>query len=347
MFVRAAIGTIGLLLGAAVTFAQTGSSFDEPVWDLGNVEQRGQFTFYDAPAGASQTGKPLEAGDFDGDGCGDLAVAASNASFRINDSSRRSAGHVRIVMNLCEISGIIDMQAEPPHRNQVITIWGAQSGDMAGTEVFVSDFNGDGYDDLLVGAQNNDGINQDRRDAGAAYMILGGEEFAQVDEIDLSCPPANVISLFGASAQDRFGLWVDGGDFDGDGFADLLIGANQADGEDDSRINAGEAWIIFGGENLNTLYGRTIDMAAPPASAARLIGVDYDDLFSSTALGADVDQDGYDDAIVSSALWRESAGIGGLELGGGDGMDDRRYNSGEMFVVYGHRRLRGTTIDLA
>lgn len=346
-FIGLLVSTIVLTQVADVSNAQTENDLGDAVWDLADIDQRGQFTFYDAPAGASQTGKPLEAGDFNGDGCGDLVLAASNATIRTETSGRRNAGHVRIVMDICTIAGTINMADEPPYRFSVITIWGAQSTDMVGTEVFVADFNGDDYDDLLLGAQNNDGAVGGRRDAGAAYVILGGEAFEQNDIIDLANPPNTVFTFYGASPQDRFGLWVDGGDFDGDGYADLLIGANQADGENNERINVGETWIVFGGIDLAALYELQTDMSMPPSSAARIIGADYDDLFGSTTLGADIDQDGFDDALVSAALWRESAGIGGLELGGGDGIDNRRYNSGETFVIYGHSQLRGSVIDLA
>lgn len=348
------IASIGLLIvvislghAAGVSNAQTVDDLGDRAWDLGDIDQRGQFTFYDSPAGASLTGKPLEAGDFNGDGCGDLVIAASNATIRTETSGRRNAGHVRIVMDICTIAGTISMADEPPYDYEVITVWGAHSGDMAGTEVFVADFNGDDYDDLLLGAQNNDGAVGGRRDAGAAYVILGGEVFEQNDIIDLANPTSTVFTFYGASPQDRFGLWVDGGDFDGDGYADLLIGANQADGINNERINVGEAWIVFGGTDLTALYEPQTDMSMPPSTAARIIGADYDDLFGSTALGADIDRDGFDDALVSAALWRESAGIGGLELGGGDGIDNRRYNSGETIVIYGHSRLRGSVIDLA
>jgi hypothetical protein len=346
-FIGLLVSMVVFAQAAGVSNAQTENDLGDAVWDLADTDQRGQFTFYDATAGASQTGKPLEAGDFNGDGCGDLVLAASNATIRTETSGRRNAGHVRIVMDICTIAGMINMADEPPHDYAVMTIWGAQSGDMAGTEVFVADFNGDDYDDLLLGAQNNDGAVGARRDAGAAYLILGGEDFAQTDIIDLANPPSNVFTFYGASPQDRFGLWVDGGDFDGDGYADLLIGANQADGENNERINTGEAWIVFGSSDLTSLYEAQTDMSMPPSSATRIIGVDYDDLFGSTTLGADVDGDGFDDALISAALWRESAGIGGLELGGGDGVDNQRYNSGETFVIYGHSQLRGSVIDLA
>lgn len=315
--------------------------------DLRDLDPDTAFVFYDAPAGASTNGKPLDAGDFNGDGCGDVAIAGMTADFPMSEGYRNEAGHIRIVMDVCEISGVIDMGDAYQLSRTVLTFYGAYGGDMTGTEVYVGDFNADGYDDLLFGAQNYDGMNQDRPNAGAAYLIFGNADFASMDDVDLRQPTDDILLLYGATAQDRFGIWVDGGDFNGDGFDDLLIGANQADGENDSRINAGEAWIIFGAEDMQTEYGSLIDIAQPPSTATRFIGVDYDDLFGSTALGGDVNADGYDDAIISASLWRESAGIEGLELGGGDGPSNQRYNSGETFIIFGTDDFRGRLFDLA
>ena len=320
---------------------------DDLLWDLKDTQQSGLFVFYDAPAEASSTGKPIDIGDLNGDGCGDIAAAGSFASFGGLDGWRREAGHVRVIMDVCEITGRIAMEEGGEHSNTVITVYGARADDMVGIEIYVGDFNADGYDDVLFGAQNYDGENRDRPTTGAAYVVFGDPNFSTLDDIDLLNPPDNVLTLYGATAEDRFGLWVDGGDFNGDGFDDLLIGANQADGEEDSRINAGEAWIVYGAEDMLEEYGSVVDMSQPQANATRIIGVDYDDLFGSTTLGADLNDDGFDDAIVSAALWRESAREGGLELGGGDGPDNRRYNSGETFVIFGNPKLPGSTIDLA
>lgn len=123
-------------------------------WDLRSGEQAGQFTFYDAPAGASTTGKPLDIGDFDGNGCGDIAITGQNATHSLLGQWRGSAGHVRLLMNLCDISGRVGMDELPPDRT-VFTVFGAYAGDMAGTETYVADFNGDGYDDLLFSAPNS------------------------------------------------------------------------------------------------------------------------------------------------------------------------------------------------
>ena len=194
----------------------------EQSWDLKNTDQPGQFTFYDAPAGASEYGKPLDIGDFDRDGCGDIAVAASSADVTRNGTNRPMAGHVRIIMDVCDIAGTLAMEQDGEQRYTVVTVYGGYGDDMVGTEVYVGDVNGDTYDDLLIGAQNQDGPNQNRYNAGAAYLVPGNRNFESVGDIDLRTPPENVITIYGATARDRLGIWVDGGDFDGDGIGDLL-----------------------------------------------------------------------------------------------------------------------------
>lgn len=314
-------------------------------WDLKDIHQAGQFVFYDLPAGASTTGKPLDIGDFDGNGCGDIAITGQNASHPLG-LWRGSVGHVRIVMNLCQISGQVSIDAVPPQQ-PIFSIFGAYSGDMAGTETYIADFNNDGYDDLLMSAQNSDGLNQAFSNAGAVYVLFGGADFASHSNIDLLTLPPDVIAFYGTWVEDRLGLWVEGGDFDGDGFHDLLIGANQADGIERRRSNAGEVWIIYGAADMIGKYGQATELTHPPADATRIIGADPDDLMGSCVWGDDLNGDGYDDAIMSAGLWRASSGVGGLSFGGGDGPGNTRYNAGETFVLFGNAGLRGQTIDLA
>ncbi|MCL4246805.1 MAG: FG-GAP repeat protein [Anaerolineae bacterium] len=330
------------LLTLIVLYVSIAGAQPEAPWDLRKTTQAGMFTFYDTPASASTTGKPLDIGDFDATGCGDLAITGQNAS----PLGRGSAGHLRIVMNLCRIGGQLVMESVGPGRG-VFSIYGAFPGDMAGTETYIDDFNGDGYDDLIFSAQNSDGPLQQRHNTGAIYVLFGSADMANRGDIDLMTLPDDMMVFYGATEEDRFGLWVSGGDFDGDGLADMLIGANQADGEGDHRINAGEAWIIYGAEDMIERYGQIIDMRTPPDDATWIIGADYDDLLGSSLWGDDFNGDGYDDAAVSAALWRASAGVGGLSFGGGDGPGNRRYNSGETFVVFGGPDLRGQLVDLA
>ncbi|MFN8373892.1 MAG: c-type cytochrome [Anaerolineae bacterium] len=326
---------------------QSASSTGNTTWDLRNIDQTGLFVFYDAPAGASTSGKPLDIGDFDGNGCGDLAITGQTSSFPRPAGWRNRAGHIRLVMNACPIGGRIALEDATETIFHVGTIYGARNEDMAGTETYVADFNGDGYDDLLFSAQNNDGANADRDNAGTVYLVLGSPELATLAEIDLQTPPANVLVFYGADAGDRFGMWVEGGDVDGDGFQDMVIGANEADGDANSRINAGEAWVLYGAADLVSTYGQVVDMRQPPTSATRIIGADYDDLLGSTVWADDLNADGFAEVLVSAALWRGSAGIGGLAFGGGDGPGNARYNSGETYIIFGSADLRGQTVDLA
>ncbi|GAB4572384.1 MAG: hypothetical protein Kow0077_11720 [Anaerolineae bacterium] len=348
-------GLAMLLAGVGgIVLAQGGDRTPTGVepWDLRVLPQEGVFVFYDAPAQSSQTGKPVDAGDFNGDGCGDLAITGHNASHTVNGTWRQGNGHIRLLLGDCRAeSGQIAMEdvlageAELPL--PMVTIYGAQPGDMAGTETYIADFNADGYDDLLVSAQNHDGPNFVRVNAGAAYVIFGAADFADHADIDLREPPEDVLVILGDNDGDRFGMWVEGGDFDGDGVQDMLIGANQADGIEERRVNGGEAWILYGDPDIFDTYGPVIDMRTPPASATRMIGADFDDLFGSTVVGGDLDGDGIDDAVVSAALWRGSAGLGGLSFGGGDGPGNSRYNAGETYVIFGGEELRGQTLDMA
>lgn len=334
-----------LVIGVMPLSAQGNSPTGGQPWDLKYTDQRGEFVFYDLPAGASTTGKPLDMGDFDGNGCGDIAITGQNSSHPLG-MWRGSVGHVRVLMNVCEISGRLPVDQTTSGQN-FFTIFGAYAGDMAGTETYVADFNADGYDDLLLSAQNNDSVNQYKSNSGAAYVLFGSPDMASRTDIDLLQMPQDVMVFYGADYEDRLGLWVEGGDFDGDGFHDLLLGANQADGIDGSRSNAGEAWVIYGAADMIGKYGQVTELSSPPADATRIIGADYDDLLGSCVWGDDFDGDGIEDIVVGAGLWRASSGVGGLSFGGGDGPANTRYNAGESFVIFGTPDLRGQTLDLA
>ncbi len=348
------LGIIGLICMAIVASFAIAQADIEPSggnpWDLRGLPQEGAFVFYDTPEGASLTGKPVDVADINGDGCGDLAITGQNASFPKPDGYRVQGGQVRILLDLCDIDGRIALEEGMPANHQIVTFLGERAGDMAGTEIAVGDLNGDGYSDVAFGAQNSDSLNRSRPNAGAVYVVFGSPDFAATygAEVDLQTPPEGVVVFYGATEEDRFGIWVETGDFDADGYDDLIIGATQADGEGDRRINAGEAWILYGAPDWTIKYGQVTDMRTPPIDATRIIGADFDDLLGSCVWGrGDLNGDGYTDAIVSAALWRGSAGVEGLSFGGGDGPGNARYNAGDTYVIFGGPQLRGQTVDLA
>ncbi|KAB2904583.1 MAG: c-type cytochrome [Anaerolineae bacterium] len=329
---------LAILLIAVPSLAQTPPPSANP-WHLRRFEQPGQITLYDGPAGASTTGKPVELGDFDGDNCGDVAITGQNA--------RGAAGQVRVVFGLCNRWGhSFNLFEDDPNRPPMVSIYGAQPGDMFGTELYHGDFNGDGYDDLLVGAQNALSADLSLAGVGAAYIIFGRADFPSLDTIEMSQPPANVLRVYGTDFQDRLGIWVEGGDFNGDGYHDALIGANQADGIDNKRSNSGEVFVLYGSPTMWQDYGPIMTLSETTRGVTRIVGADYDDLLGSTVYGADLNMDGIDDLILSAALWRGSAGVGGLAQGGGDGPGNTRYNAGETYVIFGSRNLPNRMIDL-
>ncbi len=114
---------------------------------------------------------------------------------------------------------------------------GEAAGDEAGVSAArVGDVDGDGVDDVVIGARYND---LGGADAGAAYLFYGPVTYS--GEVSL----ANAdLKFVGANAGDRAGRTVIGGaDLDGDGNDDITIGAPNEDTNGDS---SGAAYVFFG-----------------------------------------------------------------------------------------------------
>src|SRR6266513_4744730 len=103
-------------------------------------------------------------------------------------------------------------------------ISGEAAGDYSGFSISdAGDVNGDGFADLLIGAYRAD-PNGDS--SGAAYVVFGKSGGFNPNLNLSSLDGANGFKISGVAASDRAGSAVSGaGDVNGDGFADLLIGA--------------------------------------------------------------------------------------------------------------------------
>ena len=132
------------------------------------------------------------AGDVNGDGYADVIVGLPK-----DDTSAFDAGSARV------FSG--------RDGSELHAFFGSVSGDWFGAAVAgASDVNGDGYDDVIVGAPRAD---LGGRGSGAATVYSGLDG-------------AVLHAFMGQQAGDQFGFAVDGaGDVDGDGMADLVVGA--------------------------------------------------------------------------------------------------------------------------
>ncbi|MFH1467175.1 MAG: MopE-related protein [Pseudomonadota bacterium] len=193
-------------------------------------------------------------------------------------------------------------------------IWrGAWEGEEAGWSLAgLGDVNGDGFDDCAVGSPH---WSEGAEGRGAAWILFG-------DPSPRSGALRDLTMVFaGEDAGAAAGLAVAAaGDFNGDGYPDLVWGAPEAGG---TRLVGGAAYIAFGGPGLAPGVMGRADLWYPGTQSGGQQG-------SAVAGGGDVDGDGLDDVLIgaqSSDLSAPLAGAAFLFLG------DRRPASGSSAVA--------------
>lgn len=316
--------------------ARANSSPIELAVDTAVLNQDGLLVIYGGVRLGGEKGLPVGAGDINGDGRADVIFCQLYASVGGN---RRNNGQVNFYLSDGRSSGIVDSAQNPPSIKVLI---GADSGDLLGTSLAAGDINGDGFSDVLIGAAGDDGPANSRFNAGAAYLVFGSSQFDL--RADLSTPngipPSGMSVIYGAQVNGRCGIWVDVGDLDGDGFADMVIGADQLGS--DAGEHVGGAYIIFGSRSLP----QVIDLASPPAGirVTRILGASEEDHWGSSLHVGDVNSDQIADLSIAAAIFRDSASYvtpedqtsghdaKGASFGG------QRPRCGEVYVLYGSPR---------
>ncbi len=224
-------------------------------------------------AGVAESDQAYEVagvGDMNADGFGDFVVGASS-----EDSAGTNAGAAYLILgSATATSGSLASTSA--------MFTGEAGSDYAGNSVAgVGDFDGDGFDDLGIGAHGNgDGGLR----AGAAYVVLGS-----------ASPASGSLSSFalqftGEASEDAAGQVVSGGgDFNDDGYTDLWIAGT---GNDDAGTQAGAAYLVL---------GSSAPGSATLSAAIRFTGESSYAAYYGLNVGhaGDVDGDGLADGVIA------------------------------------------------
>jgi hypothetical protein len=245
-------------------------------------------------------------GDIDGDGYADLLMGAYG-----NDSSGASAGAAYVFRG--PITGNYPMWTAD------IVLLGEQAGDQAGWSVAgLGDTNGDGLGDVAVGApfEHGDGVYR-----GAAYIVSGAVQGT------IGLDEALAVAK-GATSGDLAGHAVAGGDINGDGYSDLLVGAPESDLGGNA---SGAAFVVLGPTSGETVLSN---------AQMIMVGERTDDQAgSAVSVSPDIDGDGSEDLIIGAASENaggSDAGAAYLVLG---------FTSGTLDLVLAEAKMLGSSTD--
>ena len=230
-------------------------------------------------------GSALEVYDFNVDGYDDIVISETRA----DPLNRDDAGIIYLFYGKNDFNDIIDLSQDGAD----VTFTGAQAGDHFGTAISSGDVNGNGKQDLVIGAEGVDSA--ENITCGGTYIILNTIEWSAPATIDLSGDFTGHL-IYGKEANDLSGRAVGCTDIDYDGRDDVIIGAHKADSPiPNLLVDAGEIYIMFGANDFP--YQIDLSLRKPDIT---IIGNEKRGWFGFSILAQDINRDGFGEVIVGA-----------------------------------------------
>jgi len=269
------------------------------------------------------------AGDVNGDGLTDLIVGAPYA----DPGGNADAGQCYVVFG--KANGTQVSLADVVAGIGGFVINGTSAGDTLGYSCAgAGDVNGDGLADLIVAAPLADPGGIDA--VGECYVVFGKADTTPVSLADVAAGTGGFV-LKGIDFRDNAGHSVaSAGDVNGDGLADLVVGAQHAN--QGANGNAGEVYVVFGKTDTTPV---SLGVVAAGIGGFIINGIDpYDHAGNSVSGAGDVNGDGLADVVLSASLVGDNLGYSYVIFGKADGTavnltDVNAGIGGFGFVIHG------------
>jgi hypothetical protein len=297
-------------LSIVSTNSVTVSSLASPIELSAIAADAGGFVINGQAAYDFSGGSVSSAGDVNGDGLADLIVGATWSSVVATEAGRSYVVFGQTTTTAINLSAIAEGSGG-------FVINGQTEGDRSGNSVSgIGDINGDGLADLIVGAERSDPDAGSM--AGRSYVVFGKAGTTAIDLSNLTSGSSTAgFVINGQCAGDASGYSVSSaGDVNGDGLADVIVGARQ-----------GRSYVVFGQTAATTVNLSAVAAGSGGFAINGQCANDYSGVSVSSA--GDVNGDGLSDLIVGAFLSDPTS----------------LTNAGRSYVVFG--KSGTTAIDLS